>query len=356
MNEKERATNCANKTLDFPRVILDQQTVKMILDTRRTLEKQHKVHDLYSDGSFSSRYNAPARMGFAVVFKDVDKTFKPTVFGTALGLASSTSFFRTLIIVPWKMCDISTIYKELLESNEGDILVKLKDGNQLKIISFLIKKRSLVFKAMLELSMQEAATGVVDLSSQYSLEAFREFMAYIYYNKLYTGSFVPLLFEILCIADYYDVETYGTYISDRIFKLITNVPICLTIAFEARQHGALTNKIYTKCVNFLVEALEPQCYDKNSGDSKAWCCSDHSTKDKRNYPSYHSSEFTVDGQIACIYTTTHRRQGYHADYTSGYKQRCCLHGPKKLAPVDISQLPDFIMDDINSAKIDEESD
>lgn len=78
------------------------------------------------------------------------------------------------------MDDLSAVYKELLASNEGDILVKLKDGKQLKIISFLIKKRSSVFKTMLESSMQEAATGVVDLSSQYGLEAFREFMAYIY--------------------------------------------------------------------------------------------------------------------------------------------------------------------------------
>ncbi|KAG0027981.1 hypothetical protein BGZ81_005115, partial [Podila clonocystis] len=58
------------------------------------------------------------------------------------------------------MDDLSAVYKALLASNEGDILVKLKDGKQLKIISFLIKKRSPVFKTMLESSMQEAATGV----------------------------------------------------------------------------------------------------------------------------------------------------------------------------------------------------
>ncbi|KAF9985952.1 hypothetical protein BGZ79_005386, partial [Entomortierella chlamydospora] len=76
------------------------------------------------------------------------------------------------------MSDLSLVYKELLASEEGDILVKLKDGNQLKIISFLIKKRSPVFRTMLESSMKEVATSVIDLSSQYSLEAFREFMAY----------------------------------------------------------------------------------------------------------------------------------------------------------------------------------
>ncbi|KAG0047922.1 hypothetical protein BGZ90_007755 [Linnemannia elongata] len=156
------------------------------------------------------------------------------------------------------MLDLSTVYKELLASDEGDILVKLKDGKQLKVISFLIKNRSPIFKTMLESSMRESATGVVDLSSQYSLEAFREFMAHIYYNKQYTGSYVPLLFEILCIADYYEVEAYRSYISDRIVKLITNVPICLTIAFEALKHGTLTSEIYSRCVGFLVEALKPQ--------------------------------------------------------------------------------------------------
>ncbi|KAF9544507.1 hypothetical protein EC957_011903 [Mortierella hygrophila] len=181
------------------------------------------------------------------------------------------------------MSDIIAVYKDLLISDEGDIIVKLKDGKQLKIISFLVKKRSSVFKAMLESSMQEATTGVVDLSTQYNLEAFREFMAYIYYNKQYTGSYLPVLFEILSIADYYDVDAYRTYIRDRILALITNVPICLMIASEALKYGTLTNEIYARCLKLLMEAIKPErdeCYDIHSGDTKAWCCSDHSTKNK----------------------------------------------------------------------------
>ncbi|KAF9271813.1 hypothetical protein BGZ74_005623, partial [Mortierella antarctica] len=126
------------------------------------------------------------------------------------------------------MDDLSAIYKELLVSNEGDILVKLNDGKQLKIISFLIKKHSPVFKTMLESSIQEAATGMVDLSSQYSLEAFHEVMAYIYYNN------------------------------DCIIKLITDVPICLVIASEALKHKALADEIYASCLEFLVTAIKPQ--------------------------------------------------------------------------------------------------
>ncbi|KAF9276974.1 hypothetical protein BGZ74_003479, partial [Mortierella antarctica] len=205
------------------------------------------------------------------------------------------------------MDDLSAVYKELLASNEGDILVKLKDGKQLKIISFLIKMRSPVFKTMLESSMQEATTGLVDLSSRYSLEAFREFMAYIYHNKLYSGSYVPLLFEILCITDYYGVDAYRTYISDRIIELITDVPICLVIASEARKHGTLTDKIYSSCLGFLVTAIKPQ----------------------RHKP------------------------GYHVDQISGYTQRCCVHGPRKPVLVNTSQLPDFIVDDVNSAEADD---
>ncbi|KAI1288933.1 hypothetical protein EDD11_009531 [Mortierella claussenii] len=272
-------------------------------------------------------------------------------------LLFSHNLFKTIIRVPWKVSDVSAIYKELLESNEGDILIKLKDGNQLKIISFLVKKRPLIFKTMLELSMQESATGVVDLSSHYSLEAFHEFMAHIYYNKLYTGSYMPLLFEILCIADYYDVETYRTYISDRIIKLITDVPICLTIAFEAQKHGTLTNKIYMRCLTFLFETLElPQCYDVHSGDSKTWCCSNNSTKNKNIGVSIHPNRYTVNGQTACIHSTTCKNHGYRNANTPQYKQRCCIHDPDKPAPVDISEFPDFIMDDINyinSTKLDE---
>jgi hypothetical protein len=170
------------------------------------------------------------------------------------------------------MSDLYTVYMELLASNEGDILVKLKDGKELKIISFLIKKRSSVFKTMLDSLMQEAATGIVDLSTQYSLEAFREFMAYIYYDKQYTSSYVPLVFEILCITDYYEVGACRLYIVDRIVKLITNVPTCLTIAFKALKHGTLTSEIYARCLEFLVKAVKPQkrvCYDEHIEEPKA---------------------------------------------------------------------------------------
>ncbi|KAG0280083.1 hypothetical protein BGZ96_001694 [Linnemannia gamsii] len=260
------------------------------------------------------------------------------------------------------MFDLSTVYKELLASDEGDIRVKLKDGKQLNIISFLIKNRSPIFKTMLESSMQEPATGVVDLSSQYSLEAFREFMAHIYYNKQYTGSYVPLLFEILCITDYYVVEAYKSYISDRIIKLITNVPVCLTIAFEALKHGTLTSEIYAKCLGFLVEAVKPRkhiCYDEDSEDSKAWCCSDHSKKNKESPRSYRDFDYgsypdgyTVNGQVACIESTLRKKHGYGVGQVGGYTQRCCTHGPKRTAPtlVNISDLPDFIVDDVTSAK------
>lgn len=156
------------------------------------------------------------------------------------------------------MSDISAVYEELLKSNKGDILIKLKDGKQLKVISYLITNRSSVFKTMLEPSMQESATRVVDLSSQYSLEAFHEFMAYIYYNKTCAGLYLPLLFEILSIADYYEVDGLRTYINNRIIALITNVPICLTIASEALKNGAVTEKIYARCLSFLVGALKPQ--------------------------------------------------------------------------------------------------
>ncbi|KAF9536125.1 hypothetical protein EC957_012464, partial [Mortierella hygrophila] len=146
---------------------------------------------------------------------------------------------------PWNMSDIFTVCRDLLASNEGDIVVKFK-GGKLKIISSLIKKRSSVFKTMLESSMQEAVTGVVDLSSQYSLEAFREFMAYIYYNKTCTGLYLPHLFEILSITDYYGVDAARTHINDSIIALITNVPICLMIASEAQKRGTLTEKIYAR--------------------------------------------------------------------------------------------------------------
>ncbi|KAF8954858.1 hypothetical protein BGZ46_002806, partial [Entomortierella lignicola] len=259
----------------------------------------------------------------------------------------------TVVVAHWNMSDLSVIYKELLASEEGDILVKLKDGSQLKIISFLIKKRSPVFKTMFESSMKEAATGVIDLSSQYSLEAFREFMAYIYYNKLYAGSFLPLLFELLCIANYYGVDSYLSYISDQIIKLITNAPMCLMIAYEAQKQGAFASKIYSKCIEFLVEATdsEPKCFDIDSGEPKAWCCSDHSTNVRWNI-NLRKNQYIVNGQVACVYSTLRKAQGYNDPINfSEYKDRCCEHRSKASESVDIDQLPDFIMDEIKSARV-----
>jgi hypothetical protein len=215
------------------------------------------------------------------------------------------------------MSDLSTVYKELLASNEGDILVKLKDGKQLRIISFLINKRSPVFRTMMRSSMKEAASGEVDLSQQYSLEAFQEFMAYIYYNKQYAGSYIPLLFEILCIADYYEVAIYRRYINDWIVKLITTVPVCLTIAFEAQKHGTLTSEIYAECLRFLKNAAEPQSPEKYSGFSRP--------------KSYNSVPFG----------------GFGAPD---------IQIQSSIPLVTMSDLPDFILDDVVSFKIDNEED
>ncbi|KAG0275536.1 hypothetical protein BGZ95_008671 [Linnemannia exigua] len=274
-------------------------------------------------------------------------------------------------IGPWDMSDMLAVYKDLLAANEGDILVKLKDGKQLKIISYLIKNRSSVFKAMLGSSMEEATTGVVDLSSQYSLEAFHEFMAYIYYNKTYSGSYLPLLFEILSIADYYEVDAYRTYLNDRIIALITNVPISLMIASEALKHGTLTEKIYATCLGLLVEALKPQdrmglvetvetkwrvCYDVHSGDKRAWCCSSHSAKIKLTSSTYKHSLYIVDGQIACIDYTTRKSLGFHVEEIAGYSERCCIHQTQRSASMNIDELPAFIVDDVKSAMMDDDND
>ncbi|KAF9899860.1 hypothetical protein EC991_008229 [Linnemannia zychae] len=253
------------------------------------------------------------------------------------------------------MSGILAVYKDLLASNEGDILVKLKDGKQLKIISFLVKKRSSVFKAMLESPMKEGGTGVVDLSTQYSLEAFREFLAYIYYNKQYAGSYLPLLFEILSIADYYEVDAYRIYISDKITALITNVPICLVIASEALKYGTLTDKIYIRCLKLLVEAVESQdcsgflletttpktqeCYDTFSGDTRAWCCSSHSTKSKTTSKTNKAVSYIVNGQVACIESTIRRSLGYHTGIM-GNPERCCMH--QRQMVLNIDDLPAFI--------------
>lgn len=76
--------------IDLPTVTFDNETDKMIMATRRTLESRLGVHHLYSDGSFAPLCSIIARMGFAAVFKDVDGKYKPAVVGTAHGFASST--------------------------------------------------------------------------------------------------------------------------------------------------------------------------------------------------------------------------------------------------------------------------
>ena len=97
--------------------------------------------------------------------------------------------------------------------------------------------------------------------------------------------------------------------------------------------------------------MKPQmrdCYGKISFDTKAWCCSDHSKKSKV-MGSYES--FTMNGKVACMYSTMRRK---HVNVSQSYTQRCCLHGPSKPAIMNIDQLPDFIIERLNSVKIDDD--
>lgn len=259
--------------------------------------------------------------------------------------------------MPLQQDKVSTFYKGLLESDEGDVTVKLKDGSR-KIISYIVKKGSPVFKTMLESEMQEAQTRIVDLSKYYTLEAFEEFMAYLYYNKQYGGKYVPLLFEILHICDYYGVNDYKEFLENRIISIIDSEAICLTIAAEALKFEDLTNKIYAKCLEFLLKNTTSQtksvreCYDQQYNNSIYWCCL-HSSNKNHGY-NLIANTYRIDGRVGCMYMTLRKNDGYSVDLVSCYNtERCCEHdtAPRALR-TDFSQLPAFIIRDLESCTID----
>lgn len=243
------------------------------------------------------------------------------------------------------MVELNEIYKNLLESNTGDVTIKLKDEKEIKIISYIINNRSPVFKTMMDSEMKEKNTGVVDLSKQYTLEAFKDFMSYIYYNKMHNGVYIPLLFEILEICNYYDVKDYKSYIYDRIVELIDSMSISLIIAKEALKYAFLTEDIYEKCIEFLKKPKISACYDSTSNETVAWCCANHSIKNKGYH--YVIDRPNLNGKRPCIYITAYNNyNGSHLSVTSDYETtRCCEHGEKIVKHKDI-EFPEFILEDL----------
>ncbi|KAG0008802.1 hypothetical protein BGZ80_003040, partial [Entomortierella chlamydospora] len=74
--------------IDFA-VTFDHETEEKIMTIRLTLEGQHEPHTLYCDGSFINQGKVSARMGFAVVYENLDGTYPLATLGTAEGYASS---------------------------------------------------------------------------------------------------------------------------------------------------------------------------------------------------------------------------------------------------------------------------
>ncbi|KAF9916833.1 hypothetical protein FBU30_001141 [Linnemannia zychae] len=263
------------------------------------------------------------------------------------------------------MPEITALYKNLLLSNEGDIIVKLKDGKQIKIISYLVKSRSTVFKSMMNSSVNESTTSVIDFSSQYSLEAFRKFTAFIYYNEKYEGPYLPLMFEILSIVDYYDIQDYRTYIHDRIVTLITNVPICLTIASESLTYGALTEKIYTECVKFLVETIKwknqsaapesPYLYSPGNvfgspaGSGGFGSAGGFGSSGRFGSSGASSNPTNIAGCVSTSRATAPTKS------TTGCSETCHVHCSSRSFSINLEDLPEFIAEDVKSALADTKS-
>lgn len=155
------------------------------------------------------------------------------------------------------MFNLSSFYKELLESNIGDVTIKLMDDKEVTVVSYIICKHSSVFKMLLESGMKESESKIVDLSKHYGIDAFSEFLNYIYYGKTYDGHCISILFELLQICDFFDVQQYRANIEFKIKNFVDGLPMCLVIAKKALKRGQVAKNIYDACILYLIRKVKP---------------------------------------------------------------------------------------------------
>lgn len=139
--------------------------------------------------------------------------------------------------------------KKMFESKRlSDFEVKSKDGDVIKAHKAILAARSPVFLAMLEVDMDEAKKGFVNVSD-FGTKALTELLRYIYCNEI--EDIDEIARELIFTAEKYDLEPLKKLCIESIIKTLTadNVVEALMISHR------LTNtiKLFDKSMSLIIE-------------------------------------------------------------------------------------------------------
>jgi hypothetical protein len=222
---------------------------------------------------------------------------------------------------------IINFMKKLYLDNDGDITINLSDKTNIKVISYIIKKKSKIFNNMFNNDMKENITKSIDMTT-YDPISVKNFFAYLYYNEVYNGNDIDVYFELLYLNEQYDQKDYFACIKNKIIKIINDTTIT-TILNKCLECESISDEIYKKGIEYICEN-SLNCYDLMSDDPYAWCCK-HSIKNTQNYYKYYEH----NGTNSCIsYNLLNKcKKGEGLNYSlegkeipdNVYKDRCCIH-------------------------------
>lgn len=124
--------------------------------------------------------------------------------------------------------------------SEGDITINLSDKINIKVISYIIKKKSKVFYNIFNNEMLENYNKAIDMTI-YNPISVKNFFGYLYYNDIYNGNDIDIYFELLYLNEQYDQKGYFIYIKDKIIELINNLTITI-ILNKCLEYGSICDK------------------------------------------------------------------------------------------------------------------
>lgn len=243
---------------------------------------------------------------------------------------------------------LKDVYKKLFLSNSGDIIIKLKNDETLKVHEVLISARSEVFKKMLTSSMQETKTKTIDMTT-YDPERVKELFLYLYCEEYQQESkTVASIFEFMKLLDMFNLHKYCEKISNILEEKCTldDAWDLLPICFENQK---LYEKLYQKLHFLIYHAMleqtklnfhshEYKCYDDMIPGQKKhgivirpnkhiryMCCEHWKSNEEKKHLQRPLSTTKYNGRQVCIAYT---KQGIDPTTRDSERILCCRHRNK----------------------------
>lgn len=145
-----------------------------------------------------------------------------------------------------KMKDDDTITKSgknksLYDSDVGDYTIILADGSKRHVVSYILSMESEYFRAMFESKMRETANNTIDFKD-YNKDVIIDILKYIYYYGKTNSTDLEYLFELYRTADMFRLDSYLSYIENRILNMKTmdNIKSIILLCVKYQNDSLLT--------------------------------------------------------------------------------------------------------------------